>query len=121
MSTRPEAEAAPLPGVLAALEELVGRDLVVLLAAELGGDSVHVPHPENLHPEHPLYATIGSAARAIAERYAGEALYIPRARAALVADLSARGLDTRAIASRLGISRRAVRWHRRAAQRKYFP
>ena len=110
-----------LPGVLADIAEIVGRDAALALALALGGQSIHVPRPGGLHPDHPLFKALGGAAEDIAAHYAGESLYIPHARRILVLHLSGQGRTAREIAGMLGISPRAVRQHRRRAQGNMFP
>ena len=106
-------ERTPLPGILAEIEEIAGRDAAIALALKLGGESVHVPRPRNMSNGHPLVEIFGAAAATVSERYAGECLYIPKARRALVRHLAASGLGVREIARMLGITAPTVRQYRR--------
>ena len=107
-------DADRLPGVLAAIEEIAGRDAALALALHLGGRSIHVPQAANLSAVHPLARAVGDgAAAAIAERHGGECLYVPMARRALARALHAKGVPPRSIAARLGISISAARRYRR--------
>ena len=101
-----------LPGVLAEIEEVAGREAALRLALAMGGRSIHVPRPNHVAAGHPLAEAVGDAAAAIAERYAGESVYIPKARRALVKHLCALGHGTSEIAELLGISKSAVRRYR---------
>lgn len=105
-----------LPGVLAEIEALVGRDAALALAERLGGHSIHVPRSENLTSEHPLIVAIGADGLPVATRFAGESIYIPHARRQLVLWLTDRGMSSKEIAARLGVSPRAVRQHRSRAR-----
>ena len=107
------ADNQPLPGVLAGIEEVAGREAALRLALALGGQSIHVPRPENITRDHLLVLAAGAAAAAIAARFAGETIYVPKARRFLVKQLTAQGHATREISVRLGISRSAVRRYRK--------
>ena len=108
-------EAAPLPGVLAEIAEVAGRDAALELALAHGGeDAFHIPRPDRLDPDHPLIALAGPArAQAIARRFGGETIAVPLARRALVRHLAGQGLGTAAIAARLRISKRTARRYRK--------
>lgn len=106
-------EAGALPGVLAEIEALAGREVALALALALGGRSIHMPRPKNIVAGHALLEACGASAASIAEHYAGECLYIPKARRALVGHLSARGSTTQEIARLLGITGHTVRQYRR--------
>ena len=110
----------PLPGVLAEIEEIAGREAALDLALALGGRAVHVPRPDAVHPGHALKLAVGPAAATIAGRFAGETLYVPHARRHLVLHLTSTGQTTREIADRLGISPRAVQQHRRRPPANMF-
>ena len=102
----------PLPGVLAEIEELVGREKALDLALALGGQSIHVPRAENMASDHPLAVALGGHAATVARRHAGECLYVPMARRELVVHLTAEGKGTADIAAILRISKSAVRRYR---------
>lgn len=107
-------DSAALPGVLAEIEEVAGREAALRLALEFGGESVYVPRPEHLGAGHPVSLAIGeAAARNICERFAGDCLHVPMARRKLVGFLVAQHLTTAQIAARLGMSTGAVRRYRR--------
>ena len=111
-----------LPGILADLAEAVGAEAALDMALALGGESLHVPLPDNLRSGHPLAEAAGiENARRIAERFTGECLYIPKARRALVRRMARQGLGTAEIASRLGISKSAARRYRQGGQRTIVP
>lgn len=104
-----------LPGVLAEVAEVAGREAALDLALHMGGQPLHVPKPGHIAPEHPLVRAVGAtAARIVADRFQGESLYIPIARRAQVLKLAEQGLPNGDIARRLGISRRSVERHRQA-------
>lgn len=106
--------ASPLPGILAEIEEIAGRDAAVALALALGGESVYVPRPNKVCPGHRLAEAVGvAAARAIAGHYQGEAIDVPMARRALVRELAGRGIPNGEIARRLGLANKTVRRYRR--------
>lgn len=103
----------PLPGVLADIAEVVGRDGALDLALALGGQRVYVPSEPRLHPHHRLCTVLGAAAaRLIAEHWPGETLEIPMARRALVQRLGRRGLSNAAIGRQLNLRIRTVRRYR---------
>ena len=105
---------APLPGVLAEIEELAGRDAALALCRALGGTSLYVPGPMYIHASHRLVRGVGTdSALKIAERFHGETIDIPLARQALVKDLAARGLKPEDIASELRLSVKTVRRYRK--------
>ena len=106
--------ASPLPGILAEIEEIAGRDAAIALAMASGGDSVHIPRAVNLSADHPLVRAVGpAAARAISERHAGECLYVPMARRALARILFAQGRGVAELSRLLGISKSAARRYRK--------
>ena len=106
---------APLPGVLAEIAEVAGRNVALEIALAHGGkDDFYIPHPDRLAPDHPLVVLVGGeAARTIARRCGGGSVYIPRARRALVLYLAEQGCSTGEIAARLGLARRTARRYRR--------
>ena len=104
---------AVLPGVLAEIAEIAGRDAALKLALAEGGKSIHVPQPGHLQPAHPLCRATGpGAAKKIARQFAGESLYIPMARRALAKHLCGQGVPVAEVAGKLGISKSAVRRYR---------
>lgn len=103
-----------LPGALAEIAEIVGRDAALGLALAMGGQQLHVPHASRLEYWHPLCCAIGREnAIKLAGAMCGEKVYLPRARRALVVHLAARGMPTGAIARALGLSTSAVSRYRR--------
>ena len=52
----------PLPGVLAEVEAVAGRDAALLLAGEKGGTEVYLPSPQSLADDHWLVVMLGRAA-----------------------------------------------------------
>lgn len=107
------ADRPPLPGVLAQIEEVVGREAALDLALALGGTPLYVPNANRLSPTHRLCAAVGiDAARLIAEHHHGEILDIPLARRPLARHLSLRGWSTGDIARRLNIALKTVRRYR---------
>ena len=104
--------AAPLPGVLAEIAEVAGREAALELAIAWGGTDIHVPKPEHLtrNPQHPLARLLnfGRAAR-IARRFGGGQVYLPRARRACALHLAAKGTSSAEIAARLGCTPHSVR------------
>lgn len=60
----------PLPGVLAEIESVAGRDAALAVAAERGGGEVYIPSPRGLAGDHWLVSTVGAeAAERICELY----------------------------------------------------
>lgn len=105
-----------LPGILAEIEECVGRDIAVRVAIELGGTELHVPSRAWLecHPDHRLVQLLSPAVAArLAEGLAGASEYVPLARRACAVWLAAQGCDTAEIARRLGIARPVARRYAR--------
>ncbi|MCY4548146.1 MAG: helix-turn-helix domain-containing protein [Defluviicoccus sp.] len=104
----------PLPGALAEIEEIAGRGAALALALELGGIELRVPRPATVTAGHALARVVGlETARAIAERFQGETVYVPMARRALVRHLTRQGTAVADIARLLGISRQTARRYRR--------
>ena len=105
--------ASPLPGILAEIEEIAGRDAAIALALALGGESLYVPRPNNVCPGHRLVDAVGvAAARAIAAHHQGETIDVPLARRALARHLAETGARPSEIARRLGISIKTARRYR---------
>ena len=104
-----------LPGSLGAIESVAGREAALAIAfAYRDREQLHTPHPRHLAGTHPLAALIGEpAARALAARFGGSTLHIPRASRDLVMHLSAEGRSSAETARTLGLSRRTVRRYRR--------
>ncbi len=99
-----------LPGVLSEIAEIAGVEAALGLALLCGGSEIHIPRPARLTPDHRLTAGLGAGgAAAVARYFAGEKLYIPRARRALARHLAARRVGSAEIAARLGISVRTAR------------
>ena len=69
-----------------------------------------MPQPKHLGAGHLLRTAVGAtAARRIAQRFAGETVEIPYARRAVARYLSEQGYSTAKIAARLKILRRTAR------------
>ena len=99
-----------LPGVLAEIAEIAGRDAAMELALKLGGEALYVPRPARLDPDHRLVVVVGfEASVRIAERFQGETIDVPLARRELALWMAARGATRREIARRLGRQVRTVR------------
>ena len=106
----------PPPGVLAEIAELIGPLMAEALARDLGGQSLHVPQPQNLRDTHVLARCLGlTDAATIAGTFSGECLYVPRARRWVAARMFARGCSAATVAQALNVSRRAARGYRKAA------
>ncbi len=52
----------PLPGVLAEVEAVAGRDAALLLAGEKGGTEIYLPSPRSLVNDHWLVTMLGRVA-----------------------------------------------------------
>ncbi len=108
---------APLPGVLAEIAEIAGRDTALEIAMAHGGERLHIPRPAFVlgarGETHPLTLLLGrEVAGRIAGRLGGNSIYIPMARRALVRHLAGQGVPTAAIAERLGLTRDTARRYR---------
>ena len=115
-------DVSDLPGVLADIARLAGREAALDLVLKLGGSDFYIPKTLARLPEHPLTGALGPVAAAkVAERFGGCEIYIPRALRALALHLAGQGFTTSAIASTLGCSRSAVRRYIRAAQGTIVP
>lgn len=103
-----------LPGVLAEIAEVAGREAAIKMALGFGGRDVHIPAARNVRGEHPLRKCLGPIAMtAIAEHFCGESLYIPKASRAVVHNLKSGGLSNAQIAGLTGLSLSAVRRYAR--------
>ena len=102
-----------LPGVLAEIEAVAGRDAALSLALAHGGEDIYIAARGAQARD--LAATVGGTAAwaAIVGRLGGEIVRIPLARRVLVRHLAGQGLNTVQIARRLRITRRTVRRYRR--------
>lgn len=102
------------------LAEMLGGEGLRALSAERGGRRAMIPR--KVPPGHWLELAVGrEAAEAMAFRYGGCRLYIPRnpsaaGRAARILDLHRQGLSVAAIAAREGVSDRWV-WRVISARR----
>jgi len=106
-------EALTLPGVLAEMERVAGREAAVAVALRFGGQRIYIPKPGALTQVHALSLCAGPGARQIAAHFGGDTLAIPLANRELVAYLSAAGGSVRDIAARLRIHEATVRKYRR--------
>ena len=107
-----------LPGILAEIERVAGRDAALTIALHHGGDDGwDVPRGVASPAGEALAAQIGEvAAAAVVHHLGGTALSVPLARRALVAWLAtSRGWTTREIARELAITHRTARRYRRGA------
>ena len=105
-------DSLPLPGVLAEIEEVAGREVAVALSLAYGGDWLHVPKASYLaaHPEHRLIAWLGAEAAAlVAGRMAGGIIYVPLARRDCARHLARQGMPVHTIADRLRVTTSSVR------------
>ena len=104
---------APLPGVLAEVAEVAGRDVAIAFAMALGGTEIHVPGPNYIktHPDHPLSRLLAreDTVLRIARRIGGGNVYVPMARRACAAHLAGGGMSIEDIATRLGIAVKTAR------------
>ncbi len=105
-----------LPGVLAEIARIAGREMAIKIALSHGGNEIYIPRNGRLEG-HPLTALVGQrGADALAARFGGATVYIPFARRPLAAHLAGQGLSTAEIAARLGISKRIARAYRASAR-----
>ena len=111
--TASDSSGTDLPGVLAEIEAVAGRDAALSLALAHGGEDIYIAARGAQARD--LAATVGGAAAwaAIVARLGGESVRVPLARRALVRHLADEGLSTVQIARRLRITRRTVRRYRR--------
>lgn len=98
----------PPPAELAWLTEAIGADATLRLIEEHGGTRVYVPKDINQGSAARLGIPL-SAARALSERFGGEQVLVPIARAWRVRLYRAQGMTLPVIARRLGVHERAVR------------
>lgn len=111
---RPKTDGPPLPGALAEIAEVAGREAALQLALHLGGAPLHIPKAKNVGPDHPLVRAVGlGVARIIVARFEGENIDIPLAQRALVLHLAAGGMSSLEIARRLRMTIQTVRQYRR--------
>ena len=104
----------PLPGILAEVEDIIGREKTIRLAIQLGGREMHIPRPDRMDSSHPIAIEVGiRKARRIAKRYSGESVYVPHARKAITLYLLQQGRTVQEISEVLSVSKKAVRYHLR--------
>ena len=110
----------PLPGILADIERIAGREAALRIAVAHGGHGeFHVPrHPEGARGQALADAVGPAAAARIMKVMGGEAIGVPLARRAVVQWLRAGGMTPTQIADRLCITRRTARRYIRAARDK---
>jgi len=106
--------AGELPGVLAEIAAVAGREAALRLALEMGGETLYVPKPDRLTHGHRLVTAVGSAcARRIAQRFAGESIDVPLARRALAVWLAGRDMSAAQIGRALSIRVQTARKYTR--------
>jgi DNA-binding NarL/FixJ family response regulator len=111
-----EASTMELPGLLAEVEGIVGRDAAIKFAIACGGTRIYIP--ARLSDEHWLVESIGlDAARKLAKHFTfqrrGLRLDVPMMpRAIQTNELTTAGASSREIALQLGIHQRTVHRHR---------
>ncbi len=103
---------SPLPGVLAEIEAVAGRDAALEIALKAGGKDIYVS-ARGAQSQAIVEAVGARAWAAIVARLGGETVHVPLARRALVRHLSAQGVGTAEIARRLHITQRTARRYRR--------
>ena len=100
----------PLPGALAEIEQIVGRESAIEVALTYGGQRIYIPREfdaaSGSHPLCRLFAV--DVASAIAARFSGCVISVPLARRHVALHLAGRGLSSAAIAGRLGVSQRTA-------------
>ena len=108
-----DSSGADLPGVLAEIAAVAGRDAALSLALTHGGEDLYIAARGAQARD--LAATVGGAAAwaAIVAHLGGESVHVPLARRVLVRHLAGEGLNTMQIARHLRITRRTVRRYRR--------
>lgn len=105
-----------LPGLLAEVEEIVGRDAAIRFAIACGGTRIYMP--AHIRAEHWLAEALGvSAAEILAKHFSnghgGVRLEVPMMpRGLQVKKLSDAGASSREIALKLGIHQRTVHRNR---------
>ena len=100
----------PLPGILAEVEEIVGREKAIRLAIQLGGREMHIPHPDKLRADHPIVAVTGiRRGRKIAERFNGVSVYVPHARREITIYMVQQGRTVKEISDMLQTSANTIR------------
>ncbi len=109
-------ECSPLPGVLADIARVAGRQAAIKIALAWGGEEIYLPRDIHRTAQgRALAGLVGTAAaRAITALLGGDSVYVPFARKALAAYLAGEGRSVAEIASRLSISLRAARRYRAA-------
>jgi len=94
-----------LPGALAEIAAIVGREAALDLAEMHGGRRIYIPRPQGLGGAHQLVTALGDRdAVAVAMEMSGQHVDVPFARRALARRLAERGHRPTEIARRLGIS-----------------
>lgn len=121
-----------LPGILAEIAEIAGREAAELVAQSKGGCRVYMPPSAGLRSDHWLAAVIGPEKALMIAKALGDPIGyrvdIPlgptcegaraaRTRASTVRSLTLEGASATAIARRLGITDRAVRMIRERLRR----
>ncbi|MCY3878066.1 MAG: helix-turn-helix domain-containing protein [Rhodobacteraceae bacterium] len=98
----------PLPGILADIAAVAGREAAIDTAAAFGGLTMHIPAPENVNG-HELGRVLGEErALLISLHFKGEQIYIPMARRHVIRRMHSHGAGKREIARRLAVSYRTV-------------
>ena len=107
--------APSLPGVLAEIEAVAGREAALEIALAFGGTDIYVS-ARGAHARAVIDAVGAGAWAAIVARLGGETVHVPLARRALVRHLSSQGVGTAEIARRLHITQRTARRYRRGGE-----
>lgn len=109
----------PLPGILAVVEEEIGREGAIMFALDFGGEEIHVPRGDYLlkiGPSHRLIGILGADdAAAVARRLNGCRIYVPRARPQIARALRAQGHDVREISILMHLPPKRIRRYLRGS------
>ncbi len=104
----------PLPGALAEIEELIGRDAAIAMARYVGGGRIYVPKGTDTATAAVLREMLGpEKAGRLLDRYAGDTLEIPKARKFVVPTMADAGMTRRQIVAETGLTAATVRQYLR--------
>jgi len=105
-----------LPGVLAEIADVAGRDAALMIAWQHGGDDGwNVPRGDTAAASE-LARLIGKEpAESLMRRFGGGSIAVPLARRQVALWLAARGMTTTGIATAMRITRRTARRYMKAS------
>ena len=101
----------PLPGILAVIDGIVGREKAIQLAIKMGGEELRLPKLQ-ISKDHDLVDALGlDSAELVWRKMAGDYIYIPHAYKEVIRYLLDQGSNRKTIRQITGLTARSVRYY----------